>query len=441
MLPLPFVASSYPVRSHNSVQYWIDGEAAFVRLCQAIEAAQHSVYATITFMWAAFRMPHNRGTALEVLSRAAARGVDVRLIFWRPDHSTAHLRKNAFWGAPEHFAELLEHPNLSIRWDCATPGYCQHQKSWLLDSSLAFLGGLNLNPNSVVSSGHFGEGHEGAAQNHDLYIELEGEAVVDVQHNFLARWNHASERHKPDGSWGQHSDLEFRQPVRFGTGSATVQIQRTVHAGRDPNLPNGEQSIFAQHLAAIQAAQRSIYLEHQYLESPQIVEALHHALERGVTVVALLPINPDVSATPERQVFLQARARLGQFEGFTLAGMAGLGTDGTRRPVWIHAKLVLIDDAWVLVGSANLHRYSLFGNAELNAAIDSPDFAKALRVALFWEHLGMDTAQMNDLEALACFARVAWDNRNRWLVGNHAWQGLVVALEVENYGFKPSEAS
>jgi cardiolipin synthase A/B len=424
-MPLPFVTSSYPTRHNNAVAFHIDGIPAFERLCQAIEAAESCVYATITFMWAAFRMPGNRGTALEVLSRAAARGVDVRLIFWRPEGSTASLRKNAFWGAPEHFTELLEHPKIGVRWDCAAPGYCQHQKSWVIDSSLAFLGGLNLNPNSLALPGHFGEGHNGAPQNHDLYIELSGEAVADVQHNFTERWNFASERHKPDGTWGQQSDLECRQPVRLGSGSATVQIQRTIHAGQYPDLPSGETTIHTQYLAAINASSRSLYLEHQYLELPEIVHALHNALERGVTVVVLLPMNPDVSANPE---LLQARARLGQFAGFTLAGMAGLGTDGMRRPVWIHSKLMLIDDAWVLLGSANLHRYSLFGNAELNAAIDAPDVAKALRVALFCEHLGVDTAQMDDLEAFGCFARVARDNHSKWLVGDHAWQGLVVAL-------------
>ncbi len=52
-------------------------------------------------------MPSERGTALEVLDRAARRGVDVRIIFWRPDAETEALKRNAFWGAPEHL-ELLE---------------------------------------------------------------------------------------------------------------------------------------------------------------------------------------------------------------------------------------------------------------------------------------------------------------------------------------------
>jgi cardiolipin synthase len=47
---------------------------------------------------------------------------------------------------------------------------------------------------------------------------------------------------------------------------------------------------------------------------------------------------------------------------------AGVGFDGKREPIWVRAKLMIVDDEWFTVGSCNLHRASLFGNAELNAA-------------------------------------------------------------------------
>ena len=75
---------SYPVRDGNSVRALVDGRPAFRRICETIETAQHSVWATITFMWSSFVMPDQRGTTFDVLQRAAERGVDVRLIFWRP---------------------------------------------------------------------------------------------------------------------------------------------------------------------------------------------------------------------------------------------------------------------------------------------------------------------------------------------------------------------
>ncbi len=448
---LPFIATgSYLTRPGNAVQLLIDGEPAFRRICQAIETAQHSVWATVTFMWSAFRMPDGRGTTLEVLDRAAKRGVDVRLIFWRPDDETATLRRNAFWGAPEHF-ELLEQlqPQVSIHWDRAQPGFCQHQKTWLIDAGqdeqTAFLGGLNLNPNSMVSPGHFGEG-----QNHDLYIEISGPSVADVHHNFVQRWNEVSERKVNDGCWGAQADTMLEFPTRLSTerGNVTVQIQRTIHAGRYQNshapvgghpfdIASGEQTNFTQYLAAIQSSQRSIYIENQYLELSEIVEALQSALERGIEIVLLLPITPDINVSLERRAFIDARAALAEYENFTLAGIAGLGVDGHRKPVWIHSKLMLIDDTWATIGSANLHRFSMFGNSELNAAMFSPQIVRAFRVALLEEHLALDTSRFDDVAALRLFKQIAFANREKLRVDEHGWQGLAVALDMTSYGQAP----
>jgi cardiolipin synthase A/B len=289
---IPFVTSGcYPVRAGNLVRHLIDGEPAFRRICQAIEAARQNVWVTVTFMWAEFAMPDGCGSALDILDCAAARGVDVRLIFWRPDAETQWLQRNAFWGSRGHI-EILEarRSGVKIRWDRAHPGFCQHQKTWLIDAGAddgtAFVGGINLNPRSVVAPGHRGEGH-----NHDVYIELAGPAVVDVHHNFVQRWNEASDRMENDGRWGLESETDLRFPARIPRkrGGAVVQIQRTVHRGRYHNgqatphgrwfdIAGGEQSNFDQYCAAIDAARSSIYIENQHLDVQEIVDCLHGAL-------------------------------------------------------------------------------------------------------------------------------------------------------------------
>lgn len=451
----PFVTTgSYPTREGNSAQLLIDGELAFRRICEAIENAQHSVWATVTFMWSAFKMPDGRGTALDVLERAAKRGVDVRIIFWRPDDETASLRRNAFWGASEHLETLRKlNAPINIRWDCAHPGFCQHQKTWLIDADeetqTAFVGGINLNPNSVVMPGHHGEG-----QNHDVYVELAGPCVADVHHNFAQRWNEASERHADDGYWGESSDtnLSFATRLPAERGNATVQIQRTVHSSRYQDgqaavnghgfdIASGERSIFDQYLLAIKSSRCTIYMENQYLEVQGIVEALQGALEHGVEVIVLMPAAPDIVPhaydSPERKDFYKARSALGNYENFTLAGIAGLGLDGRRKSVYVHSKLMLIDDAWATIGSANLHRFSLFGNGELNAAIYSRETARAFRVALFQEHLALDTSAMDDVEALRQFRKIARANREKLAAGHHDWQGLAFTLEISTYGKIP----
>lgn len=447
-------SGSYPTRGGNQVQPWIDGEPAFRRICEAIEAAQQSVWATITFLWPSFQMPDGRGRPLDVFESAARRGIDVRLIFWRPDDKTANLRTNAFWGSADHFQALTQHyPHVNIRWDRAHPGYCQHQKSWLIDANLptatAFVGGINLNPHSLVRPGHMGEGH-----NHDVYVELTGPAVADVQHNFVQRWNEASDRTAADGCWGPGSeiDLAFPQQTPPRQGATYVQIQRTTHAGRYFNQHTppggrafdgaaGEKTNLDQYCAAIRSARRTIYLENQYVEVAEIVAALHDALTRGVEVVLLLPAVPVLSswagATQERLTFLTERARLAAYNHFTLCGIAGLGADGKRKPVYVHSKLMLIDDEWATVGSCNLHHYSLFGNGELNVAFRDATSVRAMRVALFQEHLATDTSALDDVAALRLFRRIADENRQRHEAGAPQWQGLAFRLDVATYGQQP----
>jgi cardiolipin synthase len=448
----PFVdTGSYPTRAGNRLVAWIDGAPAFRRICEAIELAEASVWATVTFMWPSFRMPDGRGTALDVLERAARRGVDVRVIFWRPDGETAGWRRNAFWGSPDHLLLLSQRaPGISVRWDRAHPGYCQHQKTWLIDAGrdegTSFVGGINLNPDSLVTSDHRGNRH-----NHDLYVEVAGPAVADVHHNFVQRWNEASERAEGDGRWGEKSDadLDYPKDVPAVRGTSLVQIQRTTHAGRyagDHPTPGGspfpialgERTIHEQYGAAIRAARRTIYLEHQYLEVAGIIGGLEDALTRGVQVLAMMPAVPELTAQAESHAAArEARARLSTYDGFTLCGMAGLDTDGARKPVYVHSKLMLVDDEWATVGSCNLHQYSLFGNGELNATYSDAASVRALRVALFGEHVGTDTTGLDDVNALLLFRRIASDNRSRHERNDARWQGMAFSMDVSSYGLTP----
>lgn len=448
---IPFVqSSSYPVRDGNLIRPLIDGEPAFRRVCEAIEQARHAVWVTVTTMWPEFQMPDGQGSALDVLDRAAARGLDVRVLFWRPGPETPRYFPTTFWGSPEHFA-LLEsrRSGIKVRWDRAQPGYCQHQKSWLIDpgheASLAILGGINLNPHSVVMPGH-----RGPHQNHDVYVELAGPCVADIQHNFVQRWNEASERNLPSGRWGVGSgdNLAFPAHTPAPCGNVSAQIQRTIPAGRyfDGHaasgahpyaIAQGEWSNLDQYLAAINSARHSLYLENQFLDVPEIIAALRGAVARGVETVVLMPAEPDAAVrtavSPERAAALAQRAKLAQFENFTLAGIAGRGSEGRRHPVYVHAKLMIIDDTWATVGSCNLHHYSLFGNTELNVAFSDEPTVRQLRDALLGEHLGLDTTGMDDVAALRRLRETARENARRHTAHDPAWQGLVFQLDPVTY--------
>ena len=400
-------------------------------------------------------MPDSRGTALHVLEQAARRGIDVRLIFWRPD--TEKHRRNAFWGSAEHFEWLsTRYPHINLRWDRAAPGYCQHQKTWLIDAgedwATSFVGGINLNPNSLVPPGHDHTHASGEPQNHDVYVEVCGPAVADVQHNFVQRWNEASERAEDGGCFGARARQDLPFPNRLPTecGKARVQIQRTTHKRRYANghppidgqafdIADGERTNLDQYCAAISAAMRTIYIENQYIEAAPIVSALSDALKRGVEVLVVLPVTPDYSlrsieATVERRAFLISRSALSQHENFMLCGLAVPTANGEKAPVYVHSKLMIVDGEFATIGSCNLHHYSLYGNGELNVAIQDDDAASTIMRELFREHIARDVSDLNDLEAVELFKAIARRNRVQHARSERGWQGLAFSMDMSTYG-------
>jgi cardiolipin synthase A/B len=95
---------------------------------------------------------------------------------------------------------------------------------------------------------------------------------------------------------------------------------------------------------------------------------------------------------------------------------------------------MLVDDAWVTIGSCNLHASSLSGNTEINASIWDPKVVHALRCELLAEHLDQDTAGIDDRSALRLYRQIARDNRRRRDANDCTWQGLAFSLDPAAYG-------
>lgn len=213
---------------------------------------------------------------------------------------------------------------------------------------------------------------------------------------------------------------------------------RATPGGRSHAIVAGERSILDQYLLAIDAARRSIYLEHQSIAIEPILARLDAALDRGVEVVCLVPGVPEdhvrqARQVPERKPQFDRLAALGRHPHFTLAGMA-VPRDGGRADVYVHAKAMLVDDAWATIGSSNLHAFSLFGHTELNASFWAPEVVRVLRCELLAEHLGEDTNGLDDRAALRLYREIAAGNRRRRDRGDAAWRGLAYRLDPATYG-------
>jgi len=451
---IPFVDSgSYPIRAGNLVRPLVDGEPAFRRICEAVESAEHSVWVTVAFHHDGFQMPDSRGSLFDVLDAAVDRGVDVRAIFWRhPD--LVKLNPGVHFAGTEEEREMLaaRGSRFQARWDRAHGRYCQHQKSWLIDAGqpneIAFVGGINLDHGSVVPVGHAATE---AGNTHDVYSEVQGPAASDVHHNFVQRWNEASDRDLSDGLWpdaSSQSQLEFPSNASAERGEAAVQIQRTVRQGRYTDgrpavgarpfdIEGGEHSILDQYRKALAAARSSIYLEDQALGTAEIVEDLHAALERGVEVVFVAPADPNSEMAagrqnPESSAFFKRMGELGDHENFALVGLASHRGRNDYQHVYVHAKIALVDDVWATIGSTNIGNRSFYGDTELNASFWHGPTVRSLRQQLFAEHIGVDTAGLDDRAALRLFRQVARENLDRRSAGSPL-QGLAFTMDPRTY--------
>jgi cardiolipin synthase len=344
---IPAASGSYPRRDGNLARPLIGGAAAFGRIAEAVDAARERVWLTVAFYADDFHVPDGRGL-FDLLESAAARGVDVRAVFWRPNPDSINYGRT--FAGP-----LADGSGLKARWDSAVGPYCHHQKSWIVDDT-GFVGGINLTAKAL--------------ERHDAYLEVNGPSAADVAHNFTQRWNGATERDPSE-------DLPLPNKVFAPCGSSTVQIQR---------MFGNDRSILEQYEHAIDAADRSIYIENQAIPIPRLAQRLDKALARGVEVLLLVPAIPEEGVyasrqDPSRRALFEGLEALGRRPNFRLAGISA----------YVHAKLMIVDDAWATIGSCNLHRYSMSENSEMNASIWDATVARDLHEALRRKHTDMFT--------------------------------------------------
>ena len=139
-------------------------------------------------------------------------------------------------------------------------------------------------------------------------------------------------------------------------------------------------------------AEHFIYLENQFLWSPEVVDVLADKLQHppndDFRVLLVLPAKPSNGADTTRGQLgrlLDADAGAKRLLATTISGH---GVDKTV-PVYVHAKIAVIDDRWLTLGSANLNEHSLFNDTEMNLLTSDPALARDTRLRLWSEHTEM----------------------------------------------------
>jgi phosphatidylserine/phosphatidylglycerophosphate/cardiolipin synthase-like enzyme len=181
-------------------------------------------------------------------------------------------------------------------------------------------------------------------------------------------------------------------------GQTEVQIVRTVPEHIYDALPAGDFRILESYLRALRGARRFVYAENQFLWSPEIAavlcDKLAHPPDPDFRLVVVLPARPNNGADDTRGVLaelVEADGGRGRVLACTLYARTGRHAD----PVYVHAKVAIVDDAWLTIGSANLNEHSLFNDTELNLVTQDPALAAATRKRLWAEHLELPPARVD----------------------------------------------
>ena len=441
------------------------------QLVAAFRGARARVWAIVSFIEPGFRFPD--GTPWwDLLDEQAARGVDVRVLFWRNPafFKTAHV----FLGDADDRAFLdARGSGFSARWDSSgdDPPHCHHQKGYVIDAgepgALAFVGGMVLSQATLAAPGH----HHGL-EKHDAFLEIAGPSVIDAEHNFVQRWNqaHTDEDAPPWPDEERAGPLPPPARVPAPSGDVAVQLARTVKPGIYPvpvPLPggrpcsiDGEDAIFEQYREALRAARRTIYIENQHPGEEELLALIEAALARGVLAVMIVPAEPMSAIYRARAEVEALRASdrahehrygptfarlesLARHDGFALAALARSDvTDAgiEYREIYTHAKLCIVDGEWLTCGSANLVDLSLRrDHTELNAAVWGRETCMPLLRQLVAEHTDMDidadTGGLDDRALVRSLQELARDNRARRERGE-AMRGGCHALDPRTYALR-----
>jgi phosphatidylserine/phosphatidylglycerophosphate/cardiolipin synthase-like enzyme len=381
--PLAHVAGGWaedapPPRAGNRLEVLIDGEHALERMVAEMRAATSFIHLTGWFMSPDFVMVDGpEPVVLRNLLAELARRVDVRVLLWagaplpvfRPSRRTARgVRDELRRAGPIHCA-LDKHER---------PLHCHHEKTIVIDGRVAFVGGIDLT--ATAGDRRDSQRHRPRADVgwHDVAAVAEGPVVADVAAHFAVRWHRVTGESLP------------ASPPPADAGHSTVQLVRTVPEHTYPGLERGSFGILETYARAIRSAQELIYLESQYLWSPEITRLLADKLRNPPSerfrVLIVLPGKPYGGADDTRGALAELVAADGGAKrvlACALYAPAGPVAD----LIYVHAKVAVIDDRILIVGSANLNDHSMFNDTEAALVTDDAGLAVATRRRLWAEHL------------------------------------------------------
>jgi cardiolipin synthase len=346
-----------PIRDGNSITMLENGDNAYPAMLVAIRRAQESINLSSYI----FDVDGIGGEFVQHLKDAANRGVVVRIIidavgerYCRSSPSKAFRNSKVFL---VRYLPLRHGAYINLR---------NHRKLLIVDGREAFTGGMNIRGRHILSSAD----QENVLR--DIHFSVMGPVVADMQRSFLEDWFFVT---------GERLDNPLFFPSIEPQGSAVI---RCISDGPDKEFRKLEQLI----IGALSCAGKSVCIMTPYfIPDRSMISALVTTALRGVDVCIVLPgLNNLPFVKWAGQALLWELLACGVRVYY-------------QSPPFVHSKLMLVDDIWALIGSANLDTRSLRLNFELNLSIIDTEFAALVRQHFEQAITASHEVSLNEMES------------------------------------------
>lgn len=351
-----------------------------------------------------------RYTLQDLLMTKAKEEVEVKIIVWQP-----RLALRILPGADERGidgrADDVEVLNamaksvgigdrLQVLVDDTAPTItsAHHEKIMVIDETVGFCGGLDLSNGKWDTSAHEYESalrDHNAEPWHDVQVMARGPVVWDMVYHFRQRWHFAQGR---DKAATRRLKLTALPPLAAEPASGRIPAV-ALRTWKEMERNGGIKAWYAQ---MFRKAMRSIYIENQFpFQSKALTRLLLRRLQEQprLKVVVVGPMEPNLPGLVGSMLSKMSvndvnknLARLrkvseGRVATYSLVSQHRM-VPTMRKQIYVHSKVMVVDDEWMTVGSANLDKNGTDDSSEFNLGISSQALAQKTRVRLWLEHTG-----------------------------------------------------
>lgn len=326
--------------SENSVHFLINGEEKFPVLLEELEKAEK----TIHLVYYIFNDDKIGTKIIDILCKKAKKGVKVRIIY---DDVGSSISKKNIVKLKDASVEVYAYMPVFFSRLAHKANYRNHRKIVIVDNKIGFLGGINISDTYINSK-------EKKEYWRDTHLLLKGQAVIDLQYEFISDWYFVS---------GQ--EIAFKD-FQYSKNLDIINDVPTCILGSD--FDSNFQNIMEAFFGLITSAKKEILITTPYfLPNESILNAIKITAKSGVRIKLLVPKKIDIkTAYYASQTYYKALLESGVEIYYYNKGM-------------MHAKTMVIDDYICTIGSTNMDYRSFNLNAEINAFIVDTKIAKELK--------------------------------------------------------------